>query len=71
MRQESPRPDEPDVHLSIQFHDIRMEFAACRTAAELFVREWRARHYHHAVTVLSDDPTGLPRLPNERLFLQP
>ncbi|WP_157170855.1 hypothetical protein [Nocardia araoensis] len=48
-----------------------MEFAACRTAAELFVREWRARHYHHAVTVLPDDPTGLPRLPNERLFLPP
>ncbi|WP_330229863.1 hypothetical protein OHA40_28170 [Nocardia sp. NBC_00508] len=71
MRQQSPRPDEKDVHLSIQFHDVRMDFAACASAAGLFVQEWRARHYHHAVTVVPGDPTGLPRLPNERLYLPP
>ncbi|WP_181722476.1 hypothetical protein [Nocardia gipuzkoensis] len=67
----SPRPDEADVHLSVQFHDVRLDFAACASAAALFVQEWRARHYEDAVTVLPDDPTGLPRLPNERLFLDP
>lgn len=69
--QPSPRPEENDVHVSVQFHDVRLDFAACATAAALFVKEWRSRHYEDAVTVLPDDPTGLPRLPNERLFLDP
>ncbi|MGW4093033.1 hypothetical protein [Nocardia sp. NPDC004750] len=69
--QRSPRPHERDVHLSIQFHDVRLNFAACASAAALFVQEWRARHYEDAVTVLPGDPAGLPRLPNERLFLDP
>ncbi len=44
-------------------------FAACLTAALIFVQDWNARHRPGAVTVLPGDPTGLPRLPNERLYL--
>ncbi len=67
----SPRPDENDVHLSIQFHDVRLDFVACRTAALTFIRDWRTRYYQHAVTVIPGDTTGLQRLPNERLYLEP
>ncbi|MET8777410.1 hypothetical protein ABZV58_20600 [Nocardia sp. NPDC004654] len=66
----SPLPGEPDVHLSVFLHGVRMDFAACLTAALVFVSEHRSRHYFDAVTV---DPCaeGYPRLPNERLYLQP
>jgi hypothetical protein len=67
----SPRPEEVDVHLSVHLHDVRMDFAACLTAALLFVQEWRTHHYHDAVTVIPGDADGLPRLPNERLYLEP
>ncbi|WP_040777787.1 hypothetical protein [Nocardia pneumoniae] len=67
----SPRPDEDDVHLSIQFHDLRLDFVACVTAAWTFMQDWRSRHYHDAVTVIPGDTAGLPRLPNERLYLEP
>ncbi|MEB3509599.1 hypothetical protein U3653_06175 [Nocardia sp. CDC186] len=66
----SPRPEEDDVRLSIQFHDLRLEFAACTTAAERFVQEWRAYHHQGAVTVIPGNPAGLPRLPTERLHLE-
>ncbi|NKY27309.1 MULTISPECIES: hypothetical protein [Nocardia] len=67
----SPHPEEPDVHLSVYLHDQRMDFAACLTAALVFVQEWNAHHRPDAVTVLPGDPTGLPRLPCERLYLEP
>ncbi|MGW5728258.1 hypothetical protein [Nocardia beijingensis] len=67
----SPRPEEDDVRLSIQFHDLRLEFAACTTAAMRFVQDWRAYHYPDAVTVVPGDPAGLPRLPCERLYSEP
>ncbi|MFR9772493.1 hypothetical protein [Nocardia sp. SC052] len=69
-RTQSPHPEEPDVHLSVYLHDQRMDFAACLTAALVFVQDWNARHRPGAVTVLPGDPTGLPRLPNERLYLK-
>ncbi len=65
----SPRPNEVDVHLSVQLHDVRMDFVACLTAALLFVQDWRNHHYPDAVTVIPSDAVGLPRLPNERLYL--
>lgn len=68
---ESPRPEEADVHLSVYLQDQRMDFAACLTAALVFVQDWNAHHRPDAVTVLPSDPTGLPRLPNERLYLEP
>ncbi|WP_040865612.1 hypothetical protein [Nocardia exalbida] len=69
--QPSPRPEEDDVYLSIQFHDLRLGFAACATAAARFIQDWRAYHYPDAVTVVPADPTGLPRCPTERLYLDP
>ncbi|MFI9507042.1 hypothetical protein [Nocardia sp. NPDC052566] len=59
------------MHLSVFVQDARFDFAACLTAALLFVQDYRERHYPDAVNVLPGDTTGLPRLPNERLFLEP
>lgn len=70
MAAESPLPNEPDVHLSVFLHGVRMDFAACLTAALIFVAEHRDRHYVDAVTV-HPNAHGYPRLPNERLYLQP
>jgi hypothetical protein len=66
----SPHPDEDDVHLSVHLHDVRMDFVACLTAALVFMQDWRTHHYPDAVTVIPGDTTGLPRLPNERLYLE-
>lgn len=68
MTDRSPRPAEPDVHLSVHLHGLRFDYAACRTAAALFLREWRA-HHQEAATIIPGHPVGLPRLPNERLYL--
>ncbi|MEV2223656.1 hypothetical protein AB0E01_27785 [Nocardia vinacea] len=67
----SPHPAEADVRLSVQLHDVRMDYLACLTAALLFVQEWRAHHHPDAVTVIPGETAGLPRLPNERLYLEP
>ncbi|WP_280397699.1 hypothetical protein [Nocardia carnea] len=61
----SPRPHEPDLHLSIHLHD----YAACHTAAHHFLHEWRTHHRPDAATVVPGPPTGLSRLPNEHLYL--
>ncbi|WP_067471431.1 hypothetical protein [Nocardia amamiensis] len=65
----SPRPEEPDIHLSIFLHGLRMDFAACLTAASLFARDWHVHHGPDTVTVIPGDTTGLRRLPCERLYL--
>ncbi|MEV2222658.1 hypothetical protein AB0E01_22600 [Nocardia vinacea] len=67
----SPLPNDPDVHLSVFLHGARFDFAACLTAALIFVREHRARHYADAVTVDLGDTSGYQRLPCERLYLSP
>jgi hypothetical protein len=67
----SPRPDEPDVHLSVFLHGARFDFAACLTAALVFIQDHQARHYTDAVNVLPGNTNDLPRLPNERLYLEP
>lgn len=66
----SPCPDEPDIHLTVQFSNVRMDFAACLTAALVFVQEVGARR-PRTIAVHSGHCAGLPRLPNERLFLLP
>ncbi|WP_253815060.1 hypothetical protein [Nocardia amikacinitolerans] len=66
----SPRPEKPDVHLSVLLHGVRMDFVACLTAALVFVADHRDRHYLDAVTV-DTAVNGYPRLPNERLYLEP
>ncbi|MEV0356247.1 hypothetical protein AB0H71_09295 [Nocardia sp. NPDC050697] len=70
-RAASPHPEEADVHLSVCLHNIRMDFAACVTAAFVFVQEFRVSHYTDTVVVLPGETAGLPRLPNERLYLEP
>ncbi|PWV73758.1 hypothetical protein DFR69_107389 [Nocardia neocaledoniensis] len=66
----SPRPYEPDIHLTIEFPTLRMEFAACLTAAMVFVCEAGTRRLC-LVAVDTRPCDGLPRLPAERLYLQP
>ncbi|MBF6315754.1 hypothetical protein IU453_03030 [Nocardia cyriacigeorgica] len=67
----SPHPEEADVHLSVHLHNVHMDFAACLTAALVFVQEFRASHYPDAVAILPGETAGLRRLPNERLYLEP
>jgi hypothetical protein len=55
----SPRPEEPDVHLSVFLHGARLDF------------DHQARHHADAMNVIPGDTTGLRRLPCERLFLEP
>ncbi len=59
-----------DVHVSVFLHGLRMDFAACVTAAVTFAREWRHAHYPDAVEILPDGAEGLPRLPCERLYCE-
>ncbi|KAF0847804.1 hypothetical protein [Nocardia caishijiensis] len=67
---ESPRPQEPDIHIRIEFPSVRMDFAACLTAALVFVQDLTARR-NCTIAVKVARCTGLRRLPNERLFLLP
>ncbi|UGT61439.1 hypothetical protein [Nocardia asteroides] len=66
----SPLPHEPDVRLSIIIYGTRFDFAACLTAALVFVQEHQRRRYVEAVSVAPSGADQLPRLPNERLYLQ-
>lgn len=66
----SPCPDEPDVRISIEFSSVRMDFVACLTAALVFVCDVAARR-PGTVAIYPGHCTGLPRLPNERLYLVP
>ncbi|WP_433197792.1 hypothetical protein ACQP1G_02030 [Nocardia sp. CA-107356] len=67
----SPRPTEPDVHLSVFLHGARFDFVACLTAALTFLQEHQAQHYHDAVSLTLGDTSTFPRLPCERLYLAP
>lgn len=62
------RTDDPDVHLSVFLHDVRFDYAARRSAARLFLTEWNVQR-PGAAAILPGPPTGLPRLPCERLYL--
>lgn len=66
----SPRPNEPDIRLGVELAGVRVDFAACLTAALVFVCDVAARR-PGTVAVHPGLCAGLPRLPNERLFLQP
>ncbi|WP_280295688.1 hypothetical protein [Nocardia abscessus] len=46
-------------------------FAACRTAARVFVREQQHRRYFDTVWVAPGGAAGLRSMANERLFLEP
>lgn len=66
----SPCPDEPDIHLTVRISSVRMDFVACLTAALVFVCDVAARR-PGTVAVYPGHSAGLPRLPNERLYLLP
>ncbi len=66
----SPCPEEPDIHLTVQFSCVRMHFVACLTAALVFCCDV-AIHRTCSVAVDSQHRPGVPRLPNERLYLVP
>ncbi|MFI6368098.1 hypothetical protein ACIBG0_35785 [Nocardia sp. NPDC050630] len=67
----SPRPGDPDVHLSVFLHGARFDFTACLTAALNFKQEHQREHYHDAVSIDPGDASEWPRLPCERLYLEP
>lgn len=66
----SPCPDEPDIHLTVQLSCVRMDFVACLTTALVFCCDV-ATHRTCSIAVDSRHCPGLPRLPNERLYLLP
>jgi hypothetical protein len=66
----SPRPEEPDIHLEVQFDSVRLYFVACLTAAMVFICDVNTRR-PGTVTVTSGRCAEGPRLPCERLYLLP
>lgn len=66
----SPRPDEPDIGLTIQLGRVRVHFVACLTAALVFVCDV-ATYRPGTVAVHTGSCAGWSRLPNERLYLLP
>ncbi|MBF6167431.1 hypothetical protein IU486_22120 [Streptomyces gardneri] len=67
----TPRPGEPDVHLRVLLDGLSLDFVACHTAAMRFISEWRAGRAAADVTVVPGGALDLPRLPCERLYLDP
>ncbi|MFR9769899.1 hypothetical protein [Nocardia sp. SC052] len=50
---------------------MRFDFTVCLSAALVFVHEHQTHRYADDVTVDLRDTSTYPRLPNERLYLQP
>jgi hypothetical protein len=67
----TPRPNEPDVHLRVLLDGMSLDFAACHAAAMRFVQEWRAVRAASDLLVVPGGAAELPRLPCERLYLEP
>lgn len=63
-----PQPS-PDLHLSVFLHGLRFDYRANPEAARLFLQEWTTHHGTHSAAILPSSPSGLPRLPCERLYL--
>lgn len=68
---DSPHPEQPDVHLAVVLGGQRLDFAACLTSALWFLQEQRHGHFVDSADVIPGATTGLPRLPNERLYEGP
>ncbi len=66
----SPLPNEPDVHLIVRLRGYHLHYAACFTAALIFVQDEGVRHRTDGVSVAGDAPDRLPRLPGERLYVE-
>ncbi|MFE6858668.1 hypothetical protein [Nocardia sp. NPDC057668] len=69
MAKETSCRVDPDVHISVQFHGIQLDFAARLSAALVLIQESLARHYFDHVVIVGGSTVGLPRLPNERLYI--
>ncbi|UGT59633.1 hypothetical protein [Nocardia asteroides] len=67
----SPRPHEPDVWLTLLIGGLEFHFAACLTAALVFVCDLEHHRLAEKVRVSPHGSVNAPRLPNERLFLEP
>ncbi|MFI2281588.1 hypothetical protein [Nocardia beijingensis] len=59
------------MRLSLSLRGIRFDFAACLTAALVFVQDHQAHRCADYLTVALADTSTLRRLPNEQLFLEP
>ncbi|MGV9539947.1 hypothetical protein [Nocardia beijingensis] len=66
----SPLPGEPDVHLIVRIRGHTRHYAACVTAALVFVQDANVRRCADAVVVASGETDRLPRLPCERLYVE-
>jgi hypothetical protein len=66
----SPMPNEPDVHLVVRLRGLHLHYAACLTAALIFVQDEGVRHHTDGITVAGVAPDRLPRLPGERLYVE-
>ncbi|MGK8520373.1 hypothetical protein ACRS6B_01850 [Nocardia asteroides] len=66
----SPLPHEPDVHLIVRIRGHHLHYAACLTAALVFIQDENLRHCTDAVCVASSATDQLPRLPCERLYVE-
>jgi hypothetical protein len=64
----SPHPEEPDLHLRVTLRGCQLDYAACLSSALVFLQEQRRLPYIDSADVIDCDTTGLPRLPNERLY---
>ncbi len=68
-----PASESGDVHLRIWLGDTAFDYTAkaAAAAANNLIRDWRRRPWY-AIELIQhthDDRLSLPRLPNERLFL--
>jgi hypothetical protein len=63
-------PTEPDVHLVVRLRGLHLHFAACLTAALIFVQDEGERRHTDGVYVAKGATDWLPRLPGERLYLE-
>ncbi|MET9288879.1 hypothetical protein [Nocardia beijingensis] len=66
----SPLPDEPDVHLIVRMRGHTLHYAACLTAALMFLQDESVRRCTDAVAVASGATDRLPRMPCERLYVE-
>ncbi|WP_157172249.1 hypothetical protein [Nocardia pneumoniae] len=57
--------------LRIVFGCQQLDFVACLTAALVFVQEWPARERGTVTILRPRDTAEFPRLPTERLYIQP
>ncbi|CRY81695.1 hypothetical protein SAMN05421776_103653 [Nocardia farcinica] len=62
----SPLPYERDVCLAVILAGMSLRYVACLTAALIFVQIWPGR-----VLVVDDPAAAYPRLPTERLYVEP